>query len=89
MAMKKINPRRQPVNQAQINREINKSTTKVINYCWTLMFTVLLDKYDFPKSALRGLWDETEKLAGSIKDGYVSLADLKNVLKTEYDIDLE
>lgn len=54
-----------------------------------IFFTVLLDKFAASKDDLQRVWDEVNSLSDSVKQKYVSLADLKSVLKDEYDIYLD
>lgn len=53
-----------------------------------IFFTVLLDKFAASKDDLQRVWDEVNSLSDSVKQKYVSLADLKTVLVEEYDIHL-
>lgn len=85
---KKTNPRKRPVNRAEIDRLINNSSNESVRYCWTVMFSVLLDKHGATAEELQQFWNEVEELAKSIKDGYVSEADLRRVLRDEYDIQI-
>ena len=52
----------------------------------TIMFTVLLDKEGFTQEDLQRLWREVNDLSDSIAQGYVSAADLRNVLRREYEV---
>lgn len=85
---KKINPRRRPVNRAEIDKLLKQSATESVRYCWTVMFSVLLDKHGAKAEDLQQLWNEVEELVESINMGYVNLADLRRVLREEYDIEI-
>ena len=63
--------------------------TETVRFCMTIFFTVLLDKEQADKEILQRVWSEINDLSDSIKRGYVSVADLKTVLKDEYDIYLD
>jgi hypothetical protein len=52
----------------------------------TVFFTVLLDKEQADKEILHRVWDEVNDLSDSINQGYVTEADLRRVLREEYDI---
>lgn len=54
-----------------------------------IFFTVLLDKFAASKDDLQRVWDEVNRLSDSVKQKYVSLNDLKAVLRDEYDIYLD
>ena len=62
--------------------------TETVRFCMTIFFTVLLDKFAASKDDLQRVWDEVNSLSDSVKQKYVSLADLKTVLVEEYDIHL-
>lgn len=44
------------------------------------------DKNGFSNEELQDTWDNVENLSESIKDGYVSVYDLRTVLREEYEI---
>ena len=54
-----------------------------------IFFTVLLDKEHADIEILNRVWNEVNSLSDSVKQKYVSLSDLKSVLKDEYDIYLD
>ena len=80
---KKVNPRRRPVTQADINKAKNSAVEDACELAQTIVFSVLRDKEGFTNEDLRRVWDEVTSLSESIVQGYVSVADLKNVLKQE------
>lgn len=85
---KKINPRRRPASEADINRAREKATEDAIQFVKTIFFTVLLDKFGNDKAQLALFRDQYVKLSDEILEGRVSYADLRHVLKTEYDIEV-
>lgn len=84
--MPKTNPRRRPATQADVNRAKKDAQSEAISLAMTIMFTVLLDKEGFTQEDLQRLWREVNDLSDSIAQGYVSAADLRNVLRREYDV---
>lgn len=85
--MKKINPRRKPTNQADIQKAKKAATTNAIRASWIIMFTCLGDKHGWGKIRLKRLWNDVEELSDSIIKGYVSLNDLECTLKEEKDVE--
>ena len=85
----KTNPRRRPATQADVNRAKDDAITETVRFCMVIFFTVLLDKEQADKEILNRVWNEVNSLSDSVKQKYVSLADLKSVLRDEYDIYLE
>lgn len=84
--MPKTNPRRRPATQADVNRAKQDAQGEAISLAMTIMFTALLDKEGFTQEDLQRLWREVNDLSDSIAQGYVSAADLRNVLRREYDV---
>ena len=84
----KTNPRRRPATQADVERARDDAVTETVRFCMTLFLTVLLDKEGADKETLERVWNEIESLSESVKSGYVSVKDLKQVLVDEYDIHL-
>jgi hypothetical protein len=86
MPRKKVNPRRRPATQADVNRARDQAVADAVHLCMAVFFTVLLDKEQADKEILHRVWDEVNDLSDSINQGYVTEADLKRVLREEYDI---
>lgn len=84
--MAKINPRRRPCSEADLNRARNKAVEDAIQFVKTIFFTVLLDKYGWNKEQLAEFRDRYVALSDEIEEGRISYADLRQVLKAEYDI---
>lgn len=83
---KRTNPRRRPATQADVNRAKQDAQSEAISLAMTIMFTVLLDKEGYDQDGLRRVWDGVNSLSESIVQGYVSAADLRNVLRREYEV---
>lgn len=86
---KKMNPRRRPATQADVNRARDQAVADAVHLCMAVFFTVLLDKEQADKEILHRVWDEVNDLSDSINKGYVTEADLKRVLREEYDINID
>ena len=84
--MPKTNPRRRPATQADVERAKKAAQGEAISLAMTIMFTALLDKEGFAREDLQRLWREVNDLSDSIAQGYVSAADLRNVLRREYNV---
>lgn len=83
---KRTNPRRRPATQADVERAKKAAQGEAISLAMTIMFTALLDKEGFTQEDLQRLWREVNDLSDSIAQGYVSAADLRNVLRREYEV---
>lgn len=83
---KKINPRRRPATQADLNRAKKETQGIALNLAMAIFLTVLADKEGYDKEHIGRVWNEINSLSQSIADGYVNLHDLRKVLNDEYDI---
>lgn len=85
--MKKINPRRIPATQADVERAKRQAMLEATEYAMALMLTVLLDKFN-AADYIQDVWAEVNKLAESVTEGRVTVSDLIYTLKAEYGINL-
>ena len=91
MKKKRVNPRRKPATQADVEKAKQQAQTHAINMvwaAWAIFFSALRDKEGFGYTRLRRVWDEVNYLSDSIDKGYVKLYDLVNEL-AKYGITLE
>lgn len=84
--MKKINPRKRPATQADVEKAKKQATDEAVSLAMTIFLTVLKDKNGFSNEELSDTWANVENLSASIRDGYVSVYDLRTVLRDEYEI---
>lgn len=80
---KKVNPTKKPVTQADLKKAKNEAVSEAIEMTWAIFFTVLRDKEGYATEDLQRIWGEVNDLSESIVQGYVNVADLKNVLRQE------
>lgn len=85
---RKTNPRRRPATMADVERAKQEAQAEAISYAMTIFFSVLCDKHAATDAELRQFWDEVNYLSESIVQGYVSLADLRHILRTERGIEV-
>jgi hypothetical protein len=84
---KKVNPRRIPATQADVEKAWDHGVMTGIRHADVIFLSVLVDKHEHELDIMQ-VWDEIGKLAGEIAEGRVSMADLRNVLREEYNINL-
>lgn len=80
---KKVNPRKRPASQADVNKAKKEATNEAINIAWSIFFSVLRDKEGYEANDLKRIWKEVEYLSDSIKAGYVDVYDLMKTLDEE------
>ena len=90
MAMKKkVNPRRRPATQADVQRAKQKGQEEAVKLAWSILFTVLRDKEGYDLEGLQRVWKEVDDLSDSIAKGYCTVTDLRDILKQEIGADIE
>ena len=80
---KKINPRRRPATQADVDRAKRQATEDAVKLAWSILFTVLADKEGYDLESLRRVWKEVDNLADSSVKGYCTVSDRRDILKQE------
>ena len=86
---KKINPRRRPVSEADLNRAKASASDQAIKLAIAIFLTVLCDDFNFDKDQIQLAWERMDKLSEEIKEHRVNAFDLIGVLNEEYGIDLK
>ena len=85
----KVNPRRRPATQADVNRAAQRATNDALAASAAIFLTVLCDKENADAEVIQRVWQEMQELSQSIIDGYVSVSDLKDTLSNEYGVDIK
>lgn len=89
MSRKKINPRRKPATQADVEKAKADAVEQSVTYAWAIMFRAIRDEFGFGKIRLRRLWDKVNYISDSIEKGYININDVIKSLKDEDEIVLE
>lgn len=85
---RKINPRRRPASQADIERAKDSATEHAMRCALYMALYVLVDKHDATHEELSQLAREVNYLADSINRGYLSWQDIERTLEEEYNVRL-
>lgn len=83
---KRTNPNRIPLTEAHIKRVSKQVYMDALRDSMTIFFTALLDKEGMNLADIQRIYAEAEAVSESVRDGYCTLADLRQVLKEEADI---
>ena len=83
---KKINPRKKPVTQADINRARKKAKSETLDMACAIILSALLDKGFITEDDMRPAWDAINERSDAVAKDYCSLKDLKQMMKEEYQI---
>ena len=86
MAKTKVNPRRRPIKLADIERAAKVTRDKAIKAVMAMMFMSAVDVLGCDEKALHELYTRTNKYAEEISEGRITISDLTNTLKEEYEI---
>ena len=84
----KVNPRRRPATQADIERAAKATRDTAIRLTSTIFLSVLCDKEGADAETIRRVWNEVTALSDSISQGYVNISDLRDTLRKEYGVDI-
>lgn len=86
--MGRVNPRRVPRTQQDVDAAYDKGITEGLNRGIELMLYVLIDKHGAPMEDMQQLAAELNHAAECVAEGYVTWADIRRMLK-EYDVEVE
>ena len=88
MKNKKTNPRRRPATWADVERAKKEAQAEAVKLAWSILFYALTDKEGMTVEELQRIWDKVNDISDSVAQGYVNVADLRNVLREEYGINI-
>ena len=88
MGKPKTNPKKIPRTQADVDRAYEKGILDGSDLACVIMMSALLDKFNAAEY-IPDIWEAFGKLSEEIKEGRVSLPDLRRVLREEYDLTVE
>lgn len=84
--MAKVNPKKIPRTQADVDRAYNEGTDFGLEFCLNLVLYVLKDKHDAPDEDIMQLRDEFMYVIDSVGKKYLSYSDIVRALKSDYDL---
>lgn len=84
----KVNPRRVPRTQKDVDAAFDRGVAEGLSRGVELMLYVLIDKHAAPMDDVQRLAQELNHAAGCVAEGYVTWADIRQMLK-EYDVEVE
>lgn len=87
--MAKVNPKRIPRNQADVDKAYDKGLTDGTVCGLTVMLYVMKDKFDADDEQLQTFSDAFNYVIDSMARGYITQSDLKCVVREEYGTILE
>lgn len=84
----KVNPRRVPRTQKDVDAAFDRGVTEGLNRGIELMLYVLIDKHAAPMDDVQQLATELNHAAECVAEGYITWSDIRRILK-EYDVEVE
>lgn len=82
---KKVNPRRQPATQADVDHAREAGRVEGTQFALTCIVWLLCDKHDAPIDDVKQFSGEFQYLNENISAGNVRFSEVKRALKEEYD----
>lgn len=89
MQKKKVNPKKRPATQADVNKAKKEAREVAIHTAYAIFFTVLHDKEGWGVKRMARLWEHINDLSESVVQGYVTIQDLEKTLYEEVGIELK
>ncbi len=86
MKSKRVNPRRRPATEADVEKAWEKGVLDGCNNASALFLIAVADMYDWGQY-IPEIWGQINKLSAEVAEGRISFADLRNTLKEEYGIE--
>jgi len=83
MSNSKINPRRKPATQEDVNRAWGEGVIEGIRCMEAITLNCLCDKYADQVDVAQ-FWNDLNKLSESYAEGRFTIPDIRNMLKEEY-----
>lgn len=85
---KKVNPRRRPATQADVEKAKRQATVEAMKRVLYLILFLLIDKHGAPMEDIQQLAKEVNEEADSVASGEIQWRDIEWVVETEYDVHL-
>ena len=86
--MAKVNPKKIPRTEADVERARKEGLMIGQEYATVIFLTVLYDKEHATYEIIQRVGQEINDLVDSIVKGYVTIADLRRILKEEYNTEV-
>ena len=83
---KKVNPRRKPVNQADIDKAKKRAKEDAMRQILYLILYILIDKHDAPMEDIQQLAQEVNYYSESIAEKRITWKDIERVVRDEYKV---
>lgn len=83
---KKLNPRRKPVNQADIDKAKKRAKEDAMRQILYLILYILIDKHDAPMEDIQQLAQEVNYYSESIAEKRITWKDIERVVRDEYKV---
>ena len=83
---KKVNPRRKPVNQADIDKAKKRAKEDAMRQILYLILYILIDKHDAPMEDIQQLAEEVNYYSESIAEKRITWKDIERVVRDEYKV---
>lgn len=81
--MKKKNPHRIPATRADVDKDRRIAKEEAADAAIAVMVTALMDKMGWTTDQVMELWGHVQEVSESIREGRITVPDLKDVLKQE------
>lgn len=80
---KRKNPHRIPATRADVDKARRIAKEEAADAAIAIMVTALMDKMGWTTEQVLELWGHVQEISESIREGRITIADLKDVLRQE------
>ena len=79
---KKTKPKNRPVSAKEVEQGITHTSDRVFYDEWTILFTIMRDKWGWGGKRLRRVWDMCDDVCNDIGKGKIKFDDILHEIKT-------
>lgn len=83
MPKKRKSPRSIQATRAYIDKAKRAAKEEAADAAMAMMFSALIDKMDWDIDGIRELWTHIESIDRDLREGRITISDLKDALKQE------
>lgn len=83
MVKKKKSPKSIPASRADVEKARRTAKQEAADAAMAMMFSALIDKMGWDIDGIRELWTHIESIDRDLREGRITISDLKDALKQE------
>lgn len=89
MGKQKVNPRRKPATEEDVNKAYKRGRNEAIEFALAISCLSVYDVFNPSQEQMQAFLDKHTANVGAIISGEIKYSDVIGTLKDEYDLDVE